>query len=270
LSGAWTQSYRVLDGGGATRGEQRMLSRESVRITRVGIEVPAELLEETCCFHPDIGADDLSVELARGGKGAEHGQLVVGRLYVDSVEGEHVKVKIAAQTVAKSLHHGHAAGKSVAHATQAELALGGVAQPRKDLAEKDAEDLRAELGIVGQEISQWGREGEHPHPYRHTGKNASDEKGCGVVHTPSGARGAKAAPLARPGYQTLVATSSTARQRGATLCDPAAEKSFELASYKPRKVVASLLELDQDRCKILVENPEEYRVGGHSWSVLRG
>ena len=104
----------------------------------------------------------------------------------------------------KTLNHGHGATFRIEHTVELELDLRAPSVPAEDLTHEDVHGLRAELLVVGEQVSKPDWQGHDPLPDGDVrGKHVVDEMRGGRRHVPAAAASAPATTFATEGNQVF-------------------------------------------------------------------
>ena len=74
---------------------------------------------------------------------------------------------------------------SLVEMTQAEIAFGAPPQPGEDSIDEDVEHFAADAAVVGEQISQWDRQAQHPLSDGDVRKHSVHQVGGGLGHAPA-------------------------------------------------------------------------------------
>ena len=94
--------------------------------------------------------------------------------------------------------------------------------------------ITCNTGVSSEQDAQRDRKRQHPLAHRHARDDMIDQVGGSLCHAPRPARGAKPSPLARKGYELLMAAVPTAQPQEAVGENAAVEKGVKLLFDKLR------------------------------------
>src|SRR5213596_2333058 len=195
--GARPERDPPLDRGAADAGQRGRFLGEWVDVGGV-IDVEPAAREETLDAPVDGGEQPRHLLVARWLGGVELEAPVFSR-GEDAVQQEGVEVDVQLEAAPEALDHRHGAAPPVAHARARRAAA---IEPEHG-AYGDAEHRAAERMIVGEEIAQAVRQGEHPLAHGNARQDMIDEVGGLLRHTPPATAGTEAASLARERHEAL-------------------------------------------------------------------
>ena len=109
---------------------------------------------------------------------------------------------------------------------------GNAPQEAEDRAQEDAQNRTEQTRILGAQVAQAMRQGEHPLSYRHIRDYPIDQMGRGIVHPAAPTRGAEASAAARERYPHGLPEGRTGYARRAPRQDAAVEGTVQLSPAK--------------------------------------
>ena len=175
-------------------------------------------------------------------RGKPNGRCV--QLTVDSVEQEHVKVRIEFQIRARPLHDDHGTALAVGRALRGHARA---VEPQHRTHE-DPRHRPEQLAVVGESLPPRERHREHPLAKRRGRQDALHQIRRRRGHPPAQARRAKSPTFARKGHQTALA---------AALALEAAKASTEQAAVQVTLQLLADEAGQRDRDRPLVDRPVE-------------